>query len=70
MIRMSSAQAEGKRSRVAFNLTEILNKYNILEQITHVIVYPGCAPGSWSAELVQGSSAWPPAGVYGASAGG
>ncbi len=45
------AQAEGKRSRAAFKLTEILHKYKLLERKANVIVDLGCAPGSWSAEL-------------------
>jgi len=47
------AQAEGKRSRAAFKLTEILSKYSLLQRQNHVIVDLGCAPGSWSAELVR-----------------
>jgi len=47
------AQAEGKRSRAAFKITEILSKYILLQHRNHVIVDLGCAPGSWSAELVQ-----------------
>jgi len=47
------AQREGKRSRAAFKLTEILNHYHLLQRKHHVIVDLGCAPGSWSAELVQ-----------------
>ena len=47
------AQAEGKRSRAAFKLTEILNHYKLLQRKTHVIVDLGCAPGSWSDELAQ-----------------
>ncbi len=47
------AQAEGKRSRAAFKLTEILNKYNLLERQVHVVVDLGCAPGSWSVELAR-----------------
>jgi len=47
------AQAEGKRSRAVFKLTEILNKYELLKRKFNVIVDLGCAPGSWSAELVH-----------------
>jgi len=47
------AQREGKRSRAAFKLTEILCKYSLLERNTHVIVDLGCAPGSWSDELAR-----------------
>jgi len=47
------ARKEGKRSRAAFKLTEILNHYKLLQRKTHVIVDLGCVPGSWSAELVQ-----------------
>jgi len=47
------AKKEGKRSRAAFKLTEILNKYKLLQRQTHVIVDLGCAPGSWSEELAR-----------------
>ncbi len=45
------AQAEGKRSRAVFKLTEILRKYKLLEKKANVIIDLGCAPGSWSTEL-------------------
>ncbi len=47
------AQAEGKRSRAAFKLTEILDKYQLLRKKGAVIVDLGSAPGSWSEELAQ-----------------
>jgi len=47
------AQREGKRSRAAFKLTEILNKYQLLRKKDAVVVDLGCAPGSWSEELAQ-----------------
>jgi len=50
---VKQAQREGRRSRAAFKLTEILNKYKLLEREIHVIIDLGCAPGSWSAELAQ-----------------
>lgn len=49
------AQKEGKRSRAAFKLTEILSKYNLLQRKENVVVDFGCAPGSWCAELAQNS---------------
>jgi len=47
------AQAEGKRSRAAFKLTEILDKYQLVRKKGAVIVDLGCAPGSWSEELAH-----------------
>ncbi len=47
------ARREGKRSRAVFKLTEIIDKYGLLQRQTHVIIDLGCAPGSWSAELVR-----------------
>ncbi|MDX8391111.1 MAG: RlmE family RNA methyltransferase [Mariprofundaceae bacterium] len=47
------AQSEGKRSRAAFKLTEILDKYQLLRKKGAVTVDLGCAPGSWSEELAQ-----------------
>ena len=45
------AQAEGKRSRAVFKLSEILDKYRLLGKPGAVVVDLGCAPGSWSEEL-------------------
>jgi len=47
------AQREGKRSRAAFKLTEILDnqKYDLKIKKNTVVVDLGCAPGSWSVEL-------------------
>lgn len=50
---VKQAQREGKRSRAAFKLTEVLNKYSLLERKDHVIIDLGCAPGSWSEELAH-----------------
>ncbi len=50
---VKQAQREGKRSRAAFKLTEILNRYKLLRRKTNVIIDLGCAPGSWSGELVR-----------------
>jgi len=47
------AQREGKRSRAAFKLTEILNRYSLLKRKDHIIIDLGCAPGSWSEELAH-----------------
>ncbi len=45
------AQREGKRSRAAFKLTEVLDRHAILPASDAVVVDLGCAPGSWSAEI-------------------
>ena len=47
------AQKEGKRSRAAFKLTEILDKHSLNIKKGAVVVDLGCAPGSWSEELVR-----------------
>ena len=49
------AQREGKRSRAAFKLTEILDqpKYDLQIRKSTVVVDLGCAPGSWSVELAK-----------------
>lgn len=47
------AQKEGKRSRAAFKLTEILDKHHLNLQPDAAVVDLGCAPGSWSAEIVK-----------------
>ncbi len=45
------AQKEGKRSRAAFKLTEILDKHGLTLKSDAAVVDLGCAPGSWSAEI-------------------
>ena len=47
------AQKEGKRSRAAFKLTEILDNHSLNIKKGSVVVDLGCAPGSWSEELVR-----------------
>jgi len=47
------AQKEGKRSRAAFKLTEILDNHSLNIKKGSVVVDLGCAPGSWSEELVH-----------------
>ncbi|GAV19903.1 23S rRNA (uridine2552-2'-O)-methyltransferase [Mariprofundus micogutta] len=47
------AQKEGKRSRAAFKLTEILEQHQLQVKKNAVIVDLGCAPGSWSIELAK-----------------
>jgi len=47
------AQKEGKRSRAAFKLTEILEQQKLQIKKDAVIVDLGCAPGSWSVELAK-----------------
>ncbi len=49
------AQREGKRSRAAFKLTEILDneKHDLKIKRNTVVVDLGCAPGSWSVELAK-----------------
>jgi len=48
---VQKAQQEGKRSRAAFKLTEILDRYEMILKPDAVAVDLGCAPGSWSVEL-------------------
>jgi len=45
------AQAEGKRSRAAFKLTEMLEHHTLLTKRDGVVVDLGCAPGSWLQEI-------------------
>ncbi|MDQ6972164.1 MAG: RlmE family RNA methyltransferase [Mariprofundaceae bacterium] len=45
------AKAEGRRSRAAFKLIEVLEKNQLLIRRDAVIVDLGCAPGSWCEEL-------------------
>lgn len=47
------AQAEGRRSRAAFKLTEILDRHKLLIRRDAVVVDLGCAPGSWCEELAH-----------------
>jgi 23S rRNA (uridine2552-2'-O)-methyltransferase len=47
------AQKEGKRSRAAFKLTEILEQHQLRIKKDAVVVDLGCAPGSWSVELAR-----------------
>jgi 23S rRNA (uridine2552-2'-O)-methyltransferase len=47
------AQREGKRSRAAFKLTEILDQHGLTIRKNSVIIDLGCAPGSWSVELAK-----------------
>ena len=48
---VKQAQKEGKRSRAAFKLSEILQRYQLLPRADAVVVDLGCAPGSWCQEL-------------------
>jgi len=47
------AQREGKRSRAAFKLTEILENNSLNIRKNSVIIDLGSAPGSWSVELAK-----------------
>jgi len=47
------AQKEGKRSRAAFKLTEILDQHDLTVGKNTVVVDLGCAPGSWCVELAK-----------------
>jgi len=47
------AQREGKRSRAAFKLTEIMEQHSLQVHKGQVVVDLGCAPGSWSVELAR-----------------
>lgn len=50
---VKQAQREGKRSRAAFKLTEILDQNRLEIRKNAVVVDLGCAPGSWSVELAK-----------------
>jgi len=50
---VKQAQREGKRSRAAFKLTEIINQHGLTLHAGQVVVDLGCAPGSWSVELLR-----------------
>ena len=50
---VKQAQRQGKRSRAVFKLTEVLDKHGLNIKKGSVVVDLGCAPGSWSAELVR-----------------
>ncbi|MDX8395828.1 MAG: RlmE family RNA methyltransferase [Mariprofundaceae bacterium] len=45
------AQKEGKRSRAAFKLTEIIDQHGLKIKKGSVVLDLGCAPGSWCDEL-------------------
>ena len=47
------AQREGKRSRAAFKLTEILDKHGLHLRPDAAVIDLGCAPGSWTAEIAS-----------------
>jgi len=47
------AQKEGKRSRAAFKLTEILDSCGLKLKKSAVVLDLGCAPGSWCVELAS-----------------
>lgn len=47
------AQREGKRSRAAYKLTEIVERHQLEIKQGSVAVDLGCAPGSWSIELAK-----------------
>ena len=47
------ARKEGKRSRAAFKLTEILEQHALVIKKNAVVIDLGCAPGSWSVELAK-----------------
>jgi len=47
------ARREGKRSRAAFKLTEIIDQHGLNIRKNSVIIDLGCAPGSWSVELAK-----------------
>jgi len=50
---VKQAQKEGKRSRAVFKLTEIIDQHGLNIGKGSVVVDLGCAPGSWSQELVH-----------------
>ncbi|MDQ6975790.1 MAG: RlmE family RNA methyltransferase [Mariprofundaceae bacterium] len=50
---VKQAKREGKRSRAAFKLTEIITRHGLTIQAGQVVVDLGCAPGSWSVELAR-----------------
>ncbi|MDX8397971.1 MAG: RlmE family RNA methyltransferase [Mariprofundaceae bacterium] len=50
---VKQAKREGKRSRAAFKLTEILDSHSLNIKKGSVVVDLGCAPGSWSEELIR-----------------
>jgi len=47
------ARAEGRRSRAAFKLMEILDRYELHLKPDAVVVDLGCAPGSWCEEVAR-----------------
>jgi len=50
---VKKAKKEGKRSRAAFKLTEILQQHQLGIKRGGTVVDLGCAPGSWSVELAK-----------------
>ncbi|MDQ6996650.1 MAG: RlmE family RNA methyltransferase, partial [Mariprofundus sp.] len=48
---VKQARREGKRSRAAFKLIEILDQHGLNIPKNSVIIDLGCAPGSWSVEM-------------------
>jgi len=50
---VKQAHREGKRSRAVFKLTEVLDKHGLNIKKGSVVVDLGCAPGSWSQELLR-----------------
>ncbi|MDQ6991295.1 MAG: RlmE family RNA methyltransferase [Mariprofundaceae bacterium] len=50
---VKQAKREGKRSRAAFKLIEVLDKHGLNIKKGSVVIDLGCAPGSWSEELVR-----------------
>ena len=49
------AKAEGFRSRAAFKLLQIIEKFDIINNNTNSVLDLGCAPGSWLQVLAQKS---------------
>jgi len=47
------ARAEGRRSRAAFKLMEILDRHELHLKPDAVVVDLGCAPGSWCEEVAR-----------------
>ncbi|MDQ6961571.1 MAG: RlmE family RNA methyltransferase [Mariprofundaceae bacterium] len=48
---VKKAKAEGKRSRAAFKLTQILKKNHVIIKPSMTLIDLGSTPGSWSVEL-------------------
>ncbi|MFQ5582486.1 MAG: SAM-dependent methyltransferase, partial [Mariprofundaceae bacterium] len=47
------AEAEGRRSRAAFKLKEIMDRHGLHLKPDAVVVDLGCAPGSWCEEVAR-----------------